>query len=128
MTSIAVLKAARIAYNKSVGGSASPVKMKPGTYIGSARGNSSVGELAVNVTVSEDKILSIERWDKIDTYETEVIVNAVFDRMVPRMIEHQSLLVDSVCGATGPVQQSGTPQRPLLMWLLLPVVPMNGLF
>ncbi len=101
VTSTAILKAARIAYNKSVGGSASPIKMKPGTYIGSARGDASVGKLAVNVTVSEDKILSIERWDPVDTCETEVILNSVFDRMVPRIIEHQSLLVDSVCGATG---------------------------
>ncbi len=69
--------------------------MTAGTYEGTA--NSVGGPLTVKVTVSSDKIESIE---VSDTHDTPGIGDAAFDRMIPMMIEHQTVNVDMVSGAT----------------------------
>lgn len=74
-------------------------KMAPGTYTGSAWGYNRVQPLEVSVTVSEDKILSVDV-DLTNTYETSTKLRNAAELMVPRMVETQSLSVDSISGAT----------------------------
>lgn len=74
---------------------ASTAALTAGTYEGSA--NSVGGPLDVKVTVTEDKIESIEI---TDTHDTDGIGSAAFDRLIPMMIENQSTNVDTVSGAT----------------------------
>lgn len=93
--------------------------MTPGTYEG--RGKGRAATLVVNVTVSEDAIESIEfvgteaatnevipplEQDVHAIYayamldETAQILDSVTDRLGQRIVEAQSLDVDSICGAT----------------------------
>lgn len=67
----------------------------PGTYEGMAAGNN--GPVYVNVTVSEDRITEIEIGENDETYYVFMYVK----KDVPaRILEHQSLDVDGVTGAT----------------------------
>lgn len=98
---------------------AEDAKMTPGTYEGKGRGRAAT--LVVNVTVSEDAIESIEfvgteaaTNDVIPPLEEDVhavyayamldetaqVLDSVTDRLGERIIEAQSLNVDSICGAT----------------------------
>ncbi len=76
----------------------SSVKMVPGTYTATAQGFAKAELLEVNVTVSEDQIKSIEV--NPDNGETATVLQSAIDLMIPRMIEYQSVSVDSICGAT----------------------------
>ena len=100
-SSTAVLEAARKAWREATGGAASAaeVKMAPGTYTGSGTGYAVIGELQVEVTVDESRILSVKTVDS--GRETITMYNCAFDTIVPRIIEHQSLSVDAITGATG---------------------------
>jgi fumarate reductase flavoprotein subunit len=73
-------------------------KMKPGTYTGYGRGFSIVEKLPVHVTVSEQEILKIEV--DPDNGETPPLLQTVIDFGIPRVIEHQSVGIDAVTGAT----------------------------
>ena len=72
--------------------------MVPGTYTATAQGFAKAELLEVNVTVSEDQIKSIEV--NPDNGETATVLQSAIDLMIPRMIEYQSVSVDSICGAT----------------------------
>ena len=98
-SSNAILTAAKLAVEELKGNSYT-VKMKPGTYYAEGRGFSNAEMLPIKVTVNETEILSIEQAEEGDTCETEVILATVFDKMVPRIIESQSLSVDAISGAT----------------------------
>ena len=103
-TSNAVLSAAQAAYAAAMGEEAAvpaEVHMAPGTYTGYGRGYSRTELLTAEVTVSETRIESIElNTTHNETAETSPIYQSVADRLVPRMIEHQSVRVDSITGAT----------------------------
>ncbi len=73
--------------------------MAPGTYTGSAYGFSLCRKITAQVEVDESKILSI-KVDTADTGDTPHMLQSVLDYMVPRMIEAQSVAVDSITGAT----------------------------
>lgn len=85
------------ARGEEAGGEVS-VKMVPGTYTAQAQGFAKAELLEVSVTVSEDKIESIEV--NPDNGETATVLQSAIDLMIPRMIENQSVTVDSICGAT----------------------------
>lgn len=74
------------------------VKMKSGTYTAKASGFSLLKEMEVTVTVSETKIEKIEVGDNAETFP---FVKAAADKIIPRMIENQSVKIDSITGATG---------------------------
>lgn len=74
------------------------VKMKPGTYSAETSGFSLIKKMMVNVTVSETKIEKIE---VSDNGETVPFLQAAIEKLVPRMIENQSVKIDSITGATG---------------------------
>ena len=71
------------------------VKFNPGTYSVFARGHN--GDLPMEVTFSEDKILSIEI---DDSTESEGIANPAFERLPQEIIDGQTLNVDVISGAT----------------------------
>jgi len=64
-------------------------------YTGSARGMQ--GEVVVNVTIEDGKITDIQ-YEKYP--ETENITHVARDRIPAQIIEHQTLAVDTVTGAT----------------------------
>ena len=64
-------------------------------YTGSARGMQ--GEVVVNVTIEDGKITDIQ-YEKYP--ETENITYVARDRIPAQIIEHQTLAVDTVTGAT----------------------------
>ena len=74
------------------------VKMKPGTYTVNTNGFSLLKEMEVAVTVSETAIESIEVKDNAETYP---FLEAAKEKMIPRIIESQSISVDTITGVTG---------------------------
>lgn len=69
--------------------------MTPGTYCASAAGLK--GDVTVEVTVDEDEILSVE---VTDHQETDGIGTVAVDELPGKIVEAQSVGVDSVSGAT----------------------------
>lgn len=69
--------------------------MTPGTYEASAKGIDD--NLRLAVTVDENSILSIEI---LENNETPFCSAPVFEKMVPAIIEHQTVGVDAMTGAT----------------------------
>ena len=98
MTSTAIKTAAEAALAEARGEAAVEAVMAPGSYTGYGSGYSLVEKLPVTVTVDETSILSIEV--AADNAETEPILRTVIQNMIPDMIEHQSVAVDSTTGAT----------------------------
>lgn len=100
VTSNAVKAAAEeaIAQAKGEDSSSVSVKMVPGTYTATAQGFAKAELLEVSVTVSEDRIETIEV--DPDNGETATVLQSAIDLMIPRMIENQSVTIDAVCGAT----------------------------
>ena len=98
MTSTAIKTAAKAALAEARGEAAFEAVMAPGSYTGYGSGYSLVEKLPVTVTVDETSILSIEV--AADNAETEPILRTVIQNMIPDMIEHQSVAVDSTTGAT----------------------------
>lgn len=74
-------------------------QMKPGKYTAYAESYRARDGLNVTVEVSEDKILSIDV-DKENTSDTPTILQAAIDKLIPRMLEHQSVSIDAITGAT----------------------------
>ena len=75
------------------------VAMAPGTYTGQGTGFRVSEPVTVEVTVSETAIESIVV-DQVNTSEKPAILQTVVDLMIPRMLENQSISVDSITGAT----------------------------
>ncbi len=98
MTSTAIKTAAEAALAEARGEAVVEAVMAPGSYTGYGSGYSLVEKLPVTVTVDETSILSIEV--AADNAETEPILRTVIQNMIPDMIEHQSVAVDSTTGAT----------------------------
>lgn len=77
------------------------VKMKPGKYEAASLGYWGIWDLPVTITVNETALLKIEvPENRYDHAETEIILNSVKEKLFPRIIEHQSVQVDSIAGAT----------------------------
>ena len=102
VSSTAIKNAARIAYNQAMGiVTDSAVHMAPGQYTAGALGYWGIWELPVTITVNETSILKIETPDDRFAHgEAEVILQSAKDKLIPRIIESQSLEVDSIAGAT----------------------------
>ena len=102
VSSNAIKNAARIAYNKAMGiVTDAAIHMAPGKYTAGALGYWGIWELPVTVTVNETAILKIETpEDRFAHGEAEVILQSAKDKLIPRIIESQSLEVDSIAGAT----------------------------
>ncbi|MGI5929229.1 FMN-binding protein [Pseudoflavonifractor sp.] len=100
MTSQAIKNAVAEAIAEANGESVqtAEVKMKPGTYTAQASGFSLLMPLEVSVTVSET---AIERIELGENAETAPFVAAAMEKLVPRMLEAQSVRIDSITGATG---------------------------
>lgn len=98
ITSDALLRAASSALREARGDdSTAAVKMAPGTYNASAYGFIQIEPLTVAVTVDEDSILDIKVDGKRDSV---AMVRSVNTYLIPRMLEHQSVGVDAISGAT----------------------------
>ncbi len=78
---------------------AGDVKMKPGSYTATASGFSLLQPLEVTVTVSETAIEKIEVTG--ENAETFPFLEAAKGKLIPRMLENQSVKVDAIAGATG---------------------------
>ena len=97
-TSDAIRTAAAQALASAKGESVAEVHMKPGVYTGEAWGYSDAVKVKVQVTVDETSIIAIDG-DQPQGETPEVSFTA-FDRLIPRMIEAQSVAVDAITGAT----------------------------
>jgi fumarate reductase flavoprotein subunit len=101
-SSKAILAAAKDCIAQATGTSSeseAAAKMAPGTYIGEGTGFRVSEPISVAVTVDEGKILDI-KVDQENTSETKGILQSVVDKMLPRMLESQSVSVDVITGAT----------------------------
>ena len=95
VTSTAVKTAVKAALAEANGEEAAAVSFTPGTYEGSAYGNTST--ITVSVTVSDSKIEAI---DLVSQNETPVLFDAAWDTVTSEILEEQSLAVDTVSGAS----------------------------
>lgn len=95
----AVKTAAADCIAQAKGETAGEVKMAPGQYAAYSESYRPGDGLNVTVEVSETEILSITV-DTENTSDTCTILQSAIDNMIPRMIELQSVSVDSICGAT----------------------------
>ena len=120
ITSEAVLNAAKQAWNTAVGNqtAAAEVKMKPGTYTAAAPGFRSAWDIEVSVTVDETNLISIDV--NPDSADTVGIFQSAAEILPQRMIEQQSVAVDSVCGQLFPATRSKVRLRKRLpkLWKL----------
>ena len=96
-SSNAVKQAAEAALAEARGESAETAVMAAGTYTAEATGYGLAEPLQVTVTVTEDAITSIEV--DPDNAETEPVFEAALE-IIPRILETQSLSVDTIAGAT----------------------------
>jgi len=100
ITSKAIINAGKIAMNK-LSDESKEVKMKPGVYKASAKGFWGIWPLPVEITVNETSLLAISVPEKRQEHgETEVMLKAVKERLIPRMIKNQSIAVDAIAGCT----------------------------
>ena len=101
MTSSAVLRATDDCFMQAgLSGAPGAVKMKPGIYCGKGQGFDWIEPVQVKIEVDETSLLSVEVIERELNREEPVIMKAAEDLMIPRMIENQSVTVDSICGAT----------------------------
>lgn len=101
ITSQAILTAGNQAYAEAIGETAeeaAEIEMRPGVYTGEGSGYYVAEPIEVEVEVDESSILSIEV--SMENGETKPILQSVIDKMIPRMIEHQSVSVEAISGAT----------------------------
>lgn len=100
ISSSAVRMAAKSAMIQAglVTGEAAEVKMAPGTYHGEANGFVKFEPICLDITVDETKILDIAV--TMENGETIPVFQACVQNLIPRMIEAQSVRVDSITGAS----------------------------
>ena len=75
------------------------VNMKPGTYTAQKSGFALCEPITVTTILSHNKIVDI-KVDEVNLSDTAPLVNSVVDRLIPRMLEQQSVKVDAITGAT----------------------------
>ena len=96
MTSNGVKTAVAAALAQAKGGSAK-LTLKDGTYTAEARGFDLMAKVPVTVTVAGGKLASIEMGE---SKESMGMVACVMELLIPRILQHQSLAVDAITGAT----------------------------
>lgn len=101
VTSTAVKAAAKSALDQAMGkgGSSEKAALTDGVYSVKSTGYSWTGMIAADVTIKGNKIESIAITEEHES-DTAEIGKTAFDLLIPRLIESQSLAVDSVSGAT----------------------------
>lgn len=77
------------------------VTMKPGVYVGEGKGFDWIEPVRVKIVVDEAKLLSVDVIEMELNREEPVILKSAIEKLIPRMIEHQSVSVDAITGATG---------------------------
>lgn len=92
---VACGKPAEETSNEKEQSSSSEIQFTPGKYEGSAEGHN--GSIKLEVEVTKDKIASI---NVLSSEETKHLAEPVFTEMAAKIIEDQSLSVDTVTGAT----------------------------
>ena len=75
------------------------LSMKPGTYHGEGIGFAKIETIKLDVTVTETEITGITV-DLAENAETKPLLETAVNTLIPRMIDNQSISVDSVSGAT----------------------------
>ena len=98
MTSSGVKLATELAIADAKGETAEAA-LTDGTYTGSAWGFGLTAKLPVTVVIVDGKIASIEVGE--ENSETASVLQSAIDLLIPRIIEYQSVGVDSITGATG---------------------------
>ncbi|MGI6151762.1 MAG: FAD-binding protein [Christensenellales bacterium] len=98
VTSTAVINAAAQAVKMALGeDTAAKTPVKDGDYVVEAIGNSLIKNVKVQVSFANGALSDIQ---VLDHAETNEIFLTVTEYLIPRLIEHQSLAVDSITGAT----------------------------
>lgn len=98
VTSNAVLNGAARVVKMALGDEAAlRTPVKDGDYVVAAIGNSVTKYVQAKVSFKDGRLSGIE---VLDHGETNEIFQTVVDFLIPRLIEHQSLAVDSITGAT----------------------------
>lgn len=80
-------------------GASASVKMAPGVYETYSESFQARDGLRVKVQLSDTRIESITV-DKENTADTPPVLQAAIDKLIPRIIDSQSLSVDAITGAT----------------------------
>ncbi len=80
-----------------VTGAAATLTLKDGVYTAEARGFDLMSKVPVTVTVTGGKLSAIEMGE---SKETMGMVSCVKELLIPRILQHQSLAVDAITGAT----------------------------
>ena len=75
------------------------VQMKAGTYTAKKNGFALCEPITVTTILSADEIIDI-KVDMVNTAETPPMINCVVKKLIPRMLEAQSVSVDAITGAT----------------------------
>ena len=98
-TSKAVLAAAEQVFAEAEGTKVAeaPLKMADGTYSAAVWSFSTTYPLNVEVSIEDNKFTAISVGDNNDTAP---ILQTAIDYLIPRMIENQSVSIDSITGAT----------------------------
>jgi len=73
------------------------VKMADGSYTASAWGFSTNNKVNLSVEIADNRMKAIHL---LENFETGPILQSAIDLLIPRMIEHQSVKIDSITGAT----------------------------
>ncbi|MCI8726597.1 MAG: FMN-binding protein [Hungatella sp.] len=101
ITSTAVKTAAKSALNQAMGkeNSSEKAALTDGVYSVKSTGYSWTGMIAADVTIKDGQIQDIAITEEHES-DTAEIGQTAFDLLIPRLLEQQSLAVDSVSGAT----------------------------
>mgnify|MGYP002512281697 CR=1 FL=1 len=101
VTTTAVKSAAKSALNQAMGkeDSSEKVQLTDGVYSVKSTGYSWTGMISADVTIKGNKIESIVITEEHES-DTAEIGQTAFDILIPRLIDSQSLAVDSISGAT----------------------------
>ena len=100
-TSKAIISAAGKALAEAKGEEieTSKVKMTPGTYTAKAAGYGLTLPISVDVKVNETSIVDI-KVDTENSSESKPMLADTIELLIPRMLDYQSVAVDSITGAT----------------------------
>ena len=99
MTSNGVKAALAAALSQAAGAGETEQTVKDGVYTATAPGFSWTGMITCDVTFQDDKLTAVDVKEEHET-ETGELFGMVKSTYIPRMIQHQSLSVDAVAGAT----------------------------
>lgn len=104
VTSVAIQGAFKNALRAANGGSATKTPVEDATAVFDAPGNSVETPVSVEITLADNQITDIKIVESTETDShgggTSHIAQTVVDLLIPRIIESQSLAVDSISGAT----------------------------